>query len=71
MPIVDGHNITPDDALKAGRCPECGKLLAEVSAEFHVAEHWPMPIPRDARHLEAERRKALLTEALAKLQKGA
>ena len=64
MPIVNGENISPDAALRAARCPECGKKLSEVSQKFHAAEHWPMPIPHDSRHAEAARRRDLLTSAL-------
>jgi hypothetical protein len=56
MPLVDGTDTTPDDAIAARRCPECGEDLTKVHARSHFATHWTGPIENSRRTEEARRR---------------
>jgi hypothetical protein len=40
MPIVDGRNILPDEAMHRGLCPECGAPLTPRTALAHANGHW-------------------------------
>jgi hypothetical protein len=43
MPIVDGKDISPDEAIHRGLCPECGVPLTPKSALSHALGHWDRP----------------------------
>ena len=41
MPIVDGRNISPDEAMRRRLCPECGAPLSTAqTARGHAQDHW-------------------------------
>lgn len=40
MPLVKGKLMSPDDAMAAGLCPECGDDLAEQNPLAHRRSHW-------------------------------
>lgn len=68
MPLIEGLEVSPDDALKAGKCPECGIDLTKVNPLAHRREHWEV-VPRDDRAgQEAKRRIALFDKFLADSQ---
>jgi hypothetical protein len=69
MAFVDDEDVGPDELIKLGRCPECGKLLSLINGAAHANEHWPNPGPPDTRHEEARRRRKLLLDALAEREK--
>ena len=60
MPLANGVDITPDDAIAKGLCPECGQDLKKSNPIAHRKSHWKVqPIP-DRRGEEGIRRAALL-----------
>lgn len=62
MPIVNGNDMQPDDAVAQGLCPECARPLAETNPEEHIAAHWPRGMSDEAR------RRAELIRSHAKKQ---
>jgi len=40
MPIVDGKDISPDEAMHRGLCPECGTAVTPRTARAHADDHW-------------------------------
>jgi hypothetical protein len=63
MPIVNGRNISGDEALSLGRCPECGELLERDTARSHAENHWFSSNPNDPKlSEEAQRRFKLILD---------
>jgi hypothetical protein len=60
MPLVKGQDMTPDAAIAAGLCPECGQDLKASNPIAHRRSHWKVQPPLDRRGNEARRRMALL-----------
>lgn len=60
MPLFEGEDISADDAMAKGLCPECGHDLKAENAVAHLNSHWKAPIPLDKRGDEPRRRQALL-----------
>lgn len=56
MPLHEGTEITPDDAISQGLCPECAADLKKVNPIAHRREHWTAPPPRGHYGDEARRR---------------
>lgn len=48
MPLYNGDEISPEDAVKRGLCPECARPLADVIIEDEIARHWPRTPNADA-----------------------
>lgn len=65
MPYVKGRLLTPDEAIKAGYCPECGFDFRTGSASGHRITHWRAEPPKGAVGDEARRRMKLYDEYLA------
>ena len=62
MPIVDGKMLTPDEAMAAGRCPECGVDLTKVNPIAELKSHWQTE-PKDNRQgAEGLRRMLMLKQ---------
>ncbi len=40
MPNIDGKDVSPDEAILLGRCPECGQPLIPKTALAHASDHW-------------------------------
>lgn len=59
MPLINGHEYSPDEALAAHYCPECGADFSKVNAHGHRRTHWVKPPPADPQHDESRRRIAL------------
>lgn len=57
MPIIDGKNVSPDEAMLLGRCPECGQPLIPKTARAHAADHWFGRDPNDPWLSEEARRR--------------
>lgn len=66
MPIVDGKILTPDEAIAANRCPECGADLTKVNPIAELNSHWHVEPPKGHRGDEARRREKLLTDFIDK-----
>lgn len=54
MPNVDGE-LAPDDVIRRGLRPECGKRLDIKSARHHAEDHWG--IDPNSNHLSEEGRR--------------
>lgn len=39
--LEQGVHVTPDDALAAGFCPECGRPMSEINVLEEIDRHWP------------------------------
>jgi hypothetical protein len=59
MPLVNGKNVTPDEAIAQGRCPECGDDFKATNPIAHRKSHWKTAPPPNADGDEARRRMAL------------
>ena len=59
MPIINGHEYTPDAAIAADYCPECGADFLKVNARAHRLSHWRAKPPNSDDGDEARRRMAL------------
>lgn len=57
MPLIQGVEYSPDDAVAHGFCPETGIDLAGVNIEDHIGRLWPYG---DKSNPEARRRIELL-----------
>jgi hypothetical protein len=57
MPNIDGKDVSPDEAMLLGRCPECGQLLIPKTARAHAAAHWFGRDPNDLWLSEEARRR--------------
>lgn len=66
MPYIDRIEHSPDEAIGKGRCPECGRDLAETSAAVEIPTHWPRGLDNSVASAEAIRRAAMLTGYFAK-----
>jgi len=64
MPLKDGVEISPDDAIKQDLCPECGTDLTKIHPRSHFATHWTGPIREDRSTVEARRRIKLCNDYL-------
>ena len=60
MPLVNGKDISPDEAILLGLCPECGAMVTPRTALSHARSHWN-PETLDPAG-EARRRYNLLAE---------
>jgi hypothetical protein len=65
MPLIDGKLVSPDDAMKAGRCPECGADLRVVNPIAHRRSHWQRMPNADRLGEEGLRRMAMFDEFIA------
>ena len=65
MPLVEGKDMTPADAIAAGLCPECGQDLKLSNPIAHRKSHWKTMPPLDRRGDEARARMALLDKFIA------
>jgi len=41
MPMHNGQELTPDEAVAQGLCPECARPLVETNPAEHAMAHWP------------------------------
>jgi hypothetical protein len=62
MPFYDEQDHTPDEALAAGRCPECGKDFAKINPMACLNDHWRVQPKNDRDGEEGLRRQDLLKE---------
>lgn len=60
MPLLGDDDISAEDALAKGLCPECGHDFKAENAIAHLNRHWTAPIPVDRRGDEPRKRQALL-----------
>jgi hypothetical protein len=65
MPLFGDDEITADEAIAKGLCPECGHDFKLENAIAHLNNHWKAPIPLDKRGDEPRRRQALLEKYIA------
>lgn len=40
MAFLNGVDVSPDELVKQGRCPECARPLEELRINDHIASHW-------------------------------
>jgi hypothetical protein len=66
MPLVDGKLMTPDDAIAADRCPECGRDLKTTNPIAERNSHWRVRPNNDADGIEGLRRMKMLDDYIAK-----
>ena len=59
-PFWDDVDHTPEEAIAADRCPECGKDFKKVNAVACLNAHWLKPGPDNIDGDEGRRRKAML-----------
>jgi hypothetical protein len=64
MPIINGVEYTPEEAIAANYCPETGVDLTKVNPAAHRKSLWLAPPPLDDRGDEARRRMALYDKYL-------
>lgn len=64
MPLIDGVETSPDDAIAKDCCPECGKDLTKIHARSHRNEHWTGPVGNAREQQEAHRRIKLFDDYL-------
>lgn len=57
MPNIDGKDVSPDEAMLLGRCPECGQPLIPKTARAHASDHWFGRDPNDPWLSEEARRR--------------
>jgi hypothetical protein len=58
MPIIDNKEMSPDEAILLGHCPECGQLLIPKTAVAHASsKHWFGRDPNDPWLSEEARRR--------------
>lgn len=57
MPLVNGKNISPDEAILLGRCPECGTAITPREVAAHAASHYFGRDPNDPWFSEEARRR--------------
>ncbi len=62
MPIIDGVDTKPEDAVANGRCPECGRSMAQSDAATEIRLHWPRGLDPTLASAEAISRAKLLTK---------
>jgi hypothetical protein len=60
MPYVDSVFHEPAAAVARGRCPECGRDLAQSSYEVETRMHWPRGLDPSEASPEAIARAAML-----------
>ena len=65
MPLVNGKNVTPDEDLAQGLCPECGGDFKVSNPIAHLNDHWKTMPKNDRRGVEGLRRRKLLTDYIA------
>jgi hypothetical protein len=65
MPLVNGKVMSPDDAMAAGRCPECGVDLRESNPIAHRRSHWKRQPPWGVDGDEARRRMVMFDKFIA------
>ena len=66
MPNIDGKDVSPDEAMLLGRCPECGQPLIPKTARAHASAHWFGRDPNDPwLSEEARRRYKLIIDFVA------
>jgi hypothetical protein len=68
MPLIDGLEYTPAEAMAKGRCPECGRDLSISNATVEIKLHWPHGLDPTLASPAAIERAAMITqhfEALA------
>jgi hypothetical protein len=66
MPIVDGNDVSPDEAMLLGLCPECGQPLIPKNARAHASSHFFGRDPNDPLlSAEAQRRYKLIIDFAA------
>lgn len=62
MPLVDGKLMTPEEAIAAHRCPECGRDLKTTNAIAERNAHWRVRPNNDADGKEGLRRMKMLDD---------
>lgn len=62
MPLVHDKLITPEDALKQGLCPECGRDLKLSNPIAELASHWKSEPPLNKSGDKARERSAMLRQ---------
>lgn len=62
MPYVNGVEMTPDEAMAANCCPECGRDLTKVNPISELNSHWKAYPVNNRDGEEALRRRAMLVD---------
>lgn len=65
MPLVNGEELTPDEAMAKNLCPECGADLTKVNPIAERNSHWRRRPNDDADGREGLRRMAMLDKFIA------
>lgn len=65
MPLVNAKLLTPEEAISANRCPECGGDLTASSPIGHRNAHWRTQPPAGVDGDEGRKRIALLDQFIA------
>jgi hypothetical protein len=65
MPLVNGKPMSPDDAMKQDRCPECGQDLKESNPIAHLRSHWRSMPRQDRDGEEGLRRMTMFKKYIA------
>jgi hypothetical protein len=65
MPLFEGKDITPDEAIALNRCPECAADLTQVNPIGHRNTHWITQPKPGRRGEEGLRRMGLLDKFIA------
>jgi hypothetical protein len=62
MPLVEGKDVSPDDAMAKGLCPECGADLTKTNPIAHFRSHWKVRPKQDRDGEEGLRRMAMFQQ---------
>lgn len=62
MPHINGVDLTPDEAIAKGLCPECGRDLRQVNPIAELNSHWKAYPVFNQDGMEALRRMQLLKD---------
>jgi len=66
MPLVDGEMMSPEDAMAANLCPECGRDLRKVNPVAHRKSHWHRRPNDDVDGQEGLKRMKMLDDFIVK-----
>lgn len=65
-PLVDGHSLTPEEAIANHRCPETGRSLRGIDVRAHCSDLYPFIDPNNPLYDEARKRQKLLLDYAAR-----
>lgn len=65
MPLINGYSYSPEAAIAADYCPECGVSFVERDPHAHRLSHWMAEPPRGESGDEGRKRRKLFDDYLA------